>query len=165
MSRRAKGRERKRDVEDDVDETGASANKKKLTDDVDPGAERLRHRLVLVGLEALDDDLLIRREEESVRERDRERGRRNQSAPSPLCSSSTSTSTTSQSIGSIRLRSLPHLLDVHRCFCSLRPRNCLGETSRDEAGGQRGSRGREASKKRGEGREKETTLFFLCVDA
>jgi hypothetical protein len=31
----------------------------KLTDDVDARAERLRHRLVLVGLEALDDDLVV----------------------------------------------------------------------------------------------------------
>ena len=37
----------------------ASASMSKLTDDVDARAERLRHRLVLVGLEALDDDLVV----------------------------------------------------------------------------------------------------------
>lgn len=41
--------------------------KKKLTDDVDPGAEGLRHRLVLVGLEALDDDLLLVRRKREKR--------------------------------------------------------------------------------------------------
>jgi hypothetical protein len=52
--------------DDDVErsrEKAVEAKVKKRTDDVDPGAKRLRHRLVLVGLEALDDDLLERGEE------------------------------------------------------------------------------------------------------
>ena len=49
------------DGDDDVERKHHQRHeKKKLTDDIDPGAEGLRHRLVLVGLEALDDDLLIR---------------------------------------------------------------------------------------------------------
>ena len=58
----------------------------------------------------------------------------------------------------------PHLLDIHRCSCSLRPRKCLRKTSSGEAGGRSGKqRGEEDLKE-----ERERAVFLslaLSVDA
>ena len=104
------------------------------------------------------------REGERARARGRKGNRKCASLRYALRSASRRLMSTSkeQALDASALLPLAHLLDVHRCLCSLRPRKCLGDTSREEAGATKGEE--EARGGLEESRhltEAETTLFFF----
>lgn len=108
------------------------------------------------------------REGERARARGRKGNRKCASLRYALRSASRRLMSTSkeQASDACALLPLAHLLDVHRCLCSLRPRKCLGDTSREEAGATKGEE--EARGGLEESRhltEAETTLFFFRIDS